>query len=100
MTLIAQKFAIAVPERSEFPPMTLVIVDIAPTIHPIGLLIGFGIVFLVTVGVLALPPKQQRFVGMMAGTLILAFWIAVGYQVRSAFTGPNYERTNDTDALD
>lgn len=71
--------------RGEFPVMTLVNVDIAPSINPLETLIGFGIVFLLTWGAVDLPKKGRIIAIVSLCTLILGLWISVGFLINSLF---------------
>lgn len=72
-------------DRGEFSVMTLVNVDIASSINPLETLIGFGIVFLLTWGAVALPNKGRIIAVVSLCTLIIGLWISVGFLISGLF---------------
>jgi hypothetical protein len=76
-------------DKDAFPRMTLVTVDVETSLSPLGCLIGFGVVFLLTLGLFTLPKRGRGIVVVTLCALILGFWIVTGLVTRQALTAPS-----------
>lgn len=86
--------------RGDFPAMTLVLTDFSLPSSPMPYLISFSILFLMVWGILALPKKGHLQAGIAVGMLILALWVAVGFQTKDALTAPFLTLTSDSQSVE